>query len=79
MGACGLPMIAPPVGIYWKGGFPGVCVADPTVQKYSEVIRLALTSSRPAAIREHWQERFDIPVIKSQWEKLVAEVECSGR
>lgn len=75
IGACGIPMIAPPVGVYWRGQFPGVCVTDPTVQRYTETVRLALTSTRPAAIREYWQERFDKPVIKAQWTALIQEIE----
>lgn len=79
MMACGLPMVAPPVGIYWRGEFPGVCVTEPTPQKFSEVIRETRNHGLPAAIREWAIGRFDIPVIKAQWESLVKEVECSGQ
>jgi len=83
MGACGLPMVAPPVGVYWKvdHNMPGMIVpANPTVADYSQSLRLFLAQHGPDidGIRGYWRKEFDKTVIKAQWEKLVAEVECSG-
>lgn len=83
MGACGLPMVAPPVGVYWKReGMVGVIVEDPSPDRYTTAIRTFLHHGTPADsdfIRSHWRRTFDKPVIRAQWEKLVQEVECSGR
>jgi glycosyltransferase involved in cell wall biosynthesis len=80
MGACGLPLVAPQVGTYWKrDGMPGVLVNEPSVEAYSQAIRLALQSPNDAGgIRKYWEKDFSKPVIRSAWERLIAEVECSG-
>jgi glycosyltransferase involved in cell wall biosynthesis len=79
MGACGLPMVAPRVGVYWKGRENVNSVEREATEAYTVAVRAALeTPHDPAAIRESWRKEFDIPVIKEQWMKLVAEVECSG-
>jgi len=77
MGACGLPVVAPPVGVYWHAepGFPGFVVADPTVQSFTGAIRGQL--GRFDGMREWWQERFDKPVIMAAWMQLIAEVEAA--
>ena len=79
MGACGLTMVAPNVGIYWKGNISGVEVLEPTVPNYTAAVR-AMLVSRPDSqhAREFWQKQCDKPVIKAAWTKLVEEVECSG-
>ena len=80
MGGCGLPMVAPKVGVYWSGGFPGTLVEKPEAPEYTQAIRAALThNSTPEMVSGMWRERFDKPVIKAQWLKLIEEVECSGR
>jgi glycosyltransferase involved in cell wall biosynthesis len=80
MGACGLPMVAPPVGVYWQRDpmeFPGLVVKDGA---YAGAIRsLLLKGHSLDAIRDYWRKEFDKPVIKAAWTKLIEEVECSGR
>jgi len=80
MGACGLPLVVPEVGVYWGAkGLPGIVVTEPSVETYAAAIRKApATEGGPAVIREYWQREFDGPVIRKQWEELVKEVECSG-
>lgn len=82
MGACGLPMVAPPVGIYWNGNISGTEVSDPTIPNYTTAIRAQLAMS-PNLVHEHarefWQRRCDIPVVRAAWAKLIEEVECSGQ
>jgi len=81
MGACGLPMVAPPVGVYFeREDMPGAVVAEPTVENFSTAIRSVLDCpGHPAAIRDYWYREFSIEVIRKQWETLVSEVECSGQ
>lgn len=75
MGACGLPMVAPPVGVYYKRGsedFPGLVVHD------NAIVAIRSLLGRPhdaETIREYWQKEFDREVVRKQWEKLIAEVE----
>jgi glycosyltransferase involved in cell wall biosynthesis len=75
MGACGLPMVAPPVGVYWKRNsedFPGLVVHD------NAIVAIRSLLGRPhdtESIREYWQKEFDRDVVRKQWEKLIAEVE----
>ena len=77
MGACGLPMVAPSVGIYWHGNISGVEVLEPTVENYTAAIRAMLTSRPyPQHAREFWQKQCDRPVIKAQWMALIEEVEA---
>jgi hypothetical protein len=80
MGACGLPLVVPPVGCYWKReDLPGVLVNDPTAQNFATAIREVLPKggSQPL-IRDYWRKEFDKPVVRAAWTKLVEEVECSG-
>jgi hypothetical protein len=82
MGACGLPIVAPPVGVYWKReGLRGVLLPEnPTPGDYGTTIRAALANpGNLLATREYWRKEFDKPVIKAAWTKLIEEVECSGR
>jgi len=81
MGACGLPMVAPSVGVYWKcDDFPGVRVDEQTTPAYTTAIRAKLKQpGDPQVIRAYWKHRFDKPVIKAAWTKLVEEIECSGQ
>jgi len=81
MGACGLPMVAPQVGIYWKrDDLPGIVVGETTVAAYTTAVRAARRQpGDPQAIRSYWQKEFDREVIKSQWVKLVEETECAGQ
>jgi hypothetical protein len=80
MGACGLPMIAPPVGVYHghhDTSFHGLLVV---VDNFAVAIRSMLGRIHdPEEIRAFWKKDFDRPVIRAQWEKLVKEIECSGR
>jgi glycosyltransferase involved in cell wall biosynthesis len=87
MGACGLPMVAPQVGIYWKrddlatktvGGPSIFGDIAATVEGYTSAIRLCLgTQFSPDKIRESWKREFDRPAIRAQWEKLINEVESA--
>lgn len=82
MGACGVPIVAPPVGIYWKREdlMPGSIVKDATPAFYATMIRAMLTNpGDPQAIRSYWQKEFSKPVIRAKWEELIREVECSGQ
>jgi hypothetical protein len=77
MGACGLPMVAPEVGIYWKRNFPGVPISDEG--SYSAAIRGTLPRYFPPdVVREYWRKEFDREIIREKWTALIAEVECSG-
>ena len=85
MGACGLPLVAPPVGIYWeREDFPGILLTETTVGSNTEAIRASLSQGSPSkvltrdSIRNYWMSEFSKPVIRKQWEALVKEVECSG-
>ena len=80
MGACGLPIVAPPVGVYWnRTDFPGgICKPDHT--PCADAIRVAMRLNIPPdTVRSYWQREFDRPVIKAQWEQLIKEIECSGQ
>ena len=84
MGACGLPLVVPAVGTYFgRNGMPGIIVEDPTPERFTEAIRASLHQGSPAEtlsrdlIRDHWRYEFDRPIIRSAWEKLIEEVECS--
>jgi glycosyltransferase involved in cell wall biosynthesis len=83
MGACGLPMVAPPVGVYYdrKDDFPGFVMKEgATPEHYATAIRLCMTKPIDLLkVRGYWQKEFDKPVIKAAWTKLVEEVECSGQ
>lgn len=78
MGACGLPIVAPPVGVYWQRDpmeFPGLVVKDGA---YAGAIRsLLLKGHNPEAIRDCWRVEFDKPVIKAAWTRLIEEVEAA--
>lgn len=76
MGACGLPMVAPPVGVYWNRAFPG-CLSEPNIQAYTNGIRSVLRDSKldTRSSRNYWRKEFDKPVIKAAWMKLIDGVE----
>jgi len=80
MGACGLPMVAPPVGIYWKRDeLPGLIVNDSSVTAYTEAIRSLLSKHHdPQVVREHWRIGLDRPFIKHAWSKLIEEAEVDA-
>ena len=89
MGACGLPMVAPPVGTYYeRKDMPGEVIDEPTPSNYSETLRAwlfpppgnhLLRPPEPSTIREYWKREFDRSIIRATWTKLIEEVECSGR
>lgn len=82
MGACGLPMVAPPVGTYFgREEFPGRLVNEPTVENFTTALRVLVESDGgyPGVIREYWQKDFHRPIIRSAWEKLIEEVEGGNR
>ena len=80
MGACGLPMVAPPVGIYWqREDIPGTIVAEPNAASFTSAIREVRQNIQDAdATQAYWKKEFDREVIREQWETLIGEVECSG-
>lgn len=79
MGACGLPMVAPQVGTYWKReDMPGVLIGDLKANclPYVSAIRVALKDpGDPQQTRDYWRKDFDKPVIKAAWSALIKEVE----
>jgi hypothetical protein len=82
MGACGLPLVVPPVGIYWKrADWPGCEVKEQTVAAYTQAIRsiTGKLSMMQQQVSDYWRAGFDKPVIRTAWTKLIEEVECSGR
>ena len=83
MGACGLPMVAPPVGVYYgrMDDFPGFVMKEGTEpQHYATAIRLCMEKPIDLdKVRAYWKASFDKPVIKAAWTALVEEVECSGQ
>lgn len=81
MGACGLPIVAPPVGVYWKRiDIPGSVISDQDGNLYAAAIRAALANAWDQhAVRSFWEKEFSKPVIRAKWEALVREVECSGQ
>lgn len=81
MGACGLPLVVPPVGAYYlRGDIPGVVYGDVTPSQIAGFLRMALNHpSDPVQIRPYWQREFDKPVIREAWTKLVEEVECQPK
>lgn len=73
MGACGLPMVAPPVGIYAEPGFPG---AQVTGGNFALALRGVLGRDwSDVGVRGFWRERFDVAVVKALWTELIGEVE----
>lgn len=85
MGACGLRMVASPVGVYWK------MESDVPVTRYSELEPRLITEALRAAlgsregsyysgekVRAFWQRQYDQAVIRHQWARLIEEVEHSG-
>jgi glycosyltransferase involved in cell wall biosynthesis len=81
MGACGLPMVAPPVGVYWKrDDMPGIVVSETTPQVYTTAIRATLDNTGdPEATRLYWMTDFCRSAVRRKWEALIKEVECSGQ
>lgn len=77
MGGVGLPLVVPPVGIYWETQeAPIRVVTDSSVGHYTEAIRATLSSqSNAETIRAYWKERFDLSVVRLAWETLIREVE----
>lgn len=82
MGACGLPLVAPSIGTYWKRLMPGYvldAVAAKEVSAYTESIRRLLQEPHsPDAVRAYWQREFDPAVIRAAWAALIEEVETDG-
>jgi len=76
MGACGLPLVAPEIGVYWgRRDLPGVLVGEPGPAAYTTAIRAVLSSPNdPHQIRAYWEEQFSKPVIREKWEDLIGQV-----
>jgi glycosyltransferase involved in cell wall biosynthesis len=81
MGACGLPLVVPPVGCYWKReAMRGRIVEEGTAEAFSLALRAMLAQKHDAAeIRDYWKGEFHHSVIRAAWAKLIEEVECAGR
>jgi len=79
MGACGLPLVVPSVGTYWKREhLVGAIVEDPSPDRLSLALRTVIGNGLPADadfIHSYWRKEFDREVIKAQWTKLIEEVE----
>lgn len=77
MGACGLPLVVPPIGTYWhRSGLPGAYVLEQSPSTYSECIRAELRDrDDPEQTRSYWRKEFDPAVIRSAWNSLIEEVE----
>lgn len=77
MGACGLTIVAPPVGCYFnRKDITGILVNESTPEQFTGAIRHCLSMlSDPLKVREYWRKEFDKPVIRAAWEKLINEVE----
>jgi len=79
MGACGLPLVVPPVGTYWqRNDLRGILlVGEPTPANYIAAIRSELAGHGMSAnaVREYWAKEFSKDMVRRQWDKLVAEVE----
>ena len=80
MGACGLPMVAPPIGCYYgrDSDLPGWPLMDKeiTADRYAEAIRDCLSSlPDPAYVHDYWRKSFDQEIIRKQWAALIEEVE----
>jgi len=80
MGACGLPLVAPPVGCYYeRASMPGFVVSGPSTD-YTTAIRGILSSGSDArVIHDYWRAEFDKPVIRKRWEELIDAVEHPDR
>ena len=78
MGACGLPLVAPPVGVYWeRKNFPGGTVVGDDPRAYTAAIRNMLTGQWDVQqARAYWFTEFSKDIVRAQWESLVKEVEC---
>lgn len=81
MGACGLPMVAPPVGCYWKReDLPGLLVHQPTPEAFTAAVRAMLASPHdPDGVRQHWFREFNRNTVRSAWAALIEEVEHGDR
>lgn len=88
MGACGLPLVVPPVGCYWNlkpGDWPGSFFDHRDgPSAIATILRATLSLDNklgrtPDTIRAYWKARFDKPIIKKQWEDLVDAVEHPDR
>lgn len=76
MGGCGLPIVAPPVGVYWKRNIPGEVVTESTPVTFATGLRAHLARTyNPLPIHEYWRAEFGIDVVRAAWTKLVEEVE----
>lgn len=77
MGACGLPVVAPPVGVYWGQERKGVAlVTEPVPYRFSLAIAEALSVPHDAnAIREAWMAEFHPEIVRAKWAALISEVE----
>lgn len=79
MGACGLPLVVPPVGVYWqRADMPGVVVEDPNPASYGQALRtLRFSTFDPEAIRAHWMTDSHPEVCRLAWTALVTKTEAA--
>lgn len=77
MGACGLPLVVPPVGTYWqRENMPGIIESDLNVPAYSAAIRKMREQTFDRdLVRDSWRREFHPEVVRLQWTDLVARVE----
>ena len=79
MGACGLPMVAPPVGCYMGLDYPGARHerTDVPVGVLAQVIRALMEATAgyaPDAVSAFWRARFSIESCRASWLAAVAEL-----
>lgn len=77
MGACGLPIVVPPVGTYWeREEMPGIIESDFNVPAYSAAVRKLREQQFDAEqIRTYWEREFHPEIVRLQWTALVNKVE----
>ncbi|OGL25188.1 hypothetical protein A2884_02285 [Candidatus Saccharibacteria bacterium RIFCSPHIGHO2_01_FULL_48_12] len=75
MGACGLPMVVPPVGVYWqRTDLPGALIKDG--DDWVSAIRATLAKTYDTKeVRDYWYKEFNDDVCKDKWSRLIKEVE----
>ena len=78
MVACGLPLVVPNVGTYWKReNMPGVILGDMTPQNIVDALNMTMAGlPGRGTVRDYWRGEFDGAVVRSEWAALIKEVEA---
>lgn len=77
MGACGLPLVVPEVGTYWRREeMPGTIVTEGTSAAFSSSLRSIRTRAfNPESVRSYWSREFLPITVRDKWAELIKEVE----